>query len=237
MMTTATLRPFFSFFGSKWRIAPKYPTPMHDIIIEPFAGSAGYSLRHPYLQVRLYESDPTIASLWQYLIEVKESEILSLPMDISKGVDSLNICKDAKILIGFWLNKGVSHPCKTPSAWMRKPEYARQFWGEIIRHRIASQLARIRHWKVFNLSYEHAPNCSSVTWFIDPPYSGDAGRAYRHNVIDYNSLSAWCRSREGQIIVCENAGAEWLPFIPLMRAKAMSKVNGRNHSMEAIWMN
>jgi hypothetical protein len=41
-----TVRPFFSFFGSKWRVAPHYPAPERDLIIEPFAGSAGYSLRH-----------------------------------------------------------------------------------------------------------------------------------------------------------------------------------------------
>jgi hypothetical protein len=35
---TSRLRPFFSFYGGKWRIARHYPTPKYDIIIEPFAG-------------------------------------------------------------------------------------------------------------------------------------------------------------------------------------------------------
>jgi hypothetical protein len=33
------LRPFFGFYGGKWRDALKhYPPPEHDTIIEPFAG-------------------------------------------------------------------------------------------------------------------------------------------------------------------------------------------------------
>lgn len=40
------LRPFFSYFGGKWRDTPRLPAPKHPTIIEPFAGSAGYALRH-----------------------------------------------------------------------------------------------------------------------------------------------------------------------------------------------
>ena len=31
-------------------------------------------------------------------------------------------------------------------------------------------------------------------------------------LIDYNSLSEWCLSRKGEIIVCENSNADWVPF-------------------------
>lgn len=41
------LKPFFTYFGGKYRIAPRYPKPQYNTIIEPFAGSAGYSLRYP----------------------------------------------------------------------------------------------------------------------------------------------------------------------------------------------
>lgn len=40
------LRPFFTYFGAKWRAAPHYPPPTHPTVIEPFAGAAGYALRH-----------------------------------------------------------------------------------------------------------------------------------------------------------------------------------------------
>ncbi len=35
------LKPFFCYFGGKWRAAPHYPTPKHAEIVEPFAGAAG----------------------------------------------------------------------------------------------------------------------------------------------------------------------------------------------------
>ena len=39
MTTTAPLRPFFGFYGGKWRDSPRhYPPPAHTRIIEPFAG-------------------------------------------------------------------------------------------------------------------------------------------------------------------------------------------------------
>jgi hypothetical protein len=37
--------------------------------------------------------------------------------------------------------------------------------------------------------------------------------------LDYEALGAWCRSRPGQRIVCEQAGATWLPFRHLQGAK------------------
>ena len=69
------MRPFFSFFGSKWRVANYYPAPKHTIIIEPFAGSAGYSLRYPNHQVRLYDADPIICGVWDYLIHVSPEKV------------------------------------------------------------------------------------------------------------------------------------------------------------------
>jgi site-specific DNA-adenine methylase len=36
----SNLRPFFTFYGGKWRAAPFYDAPTHGHIVEPFAGSA-----------------------------------------------------------------------------------------------------------------------------------------------------------------------------------------------------
>ena len=53
-----TMRPFFGFYGGKWRDAPKhYPFPEHDTIVEPFAGSAGYSVRYSDRNVILGEKE------------------------------------------------------------------------------------------------------------------------------------------------------------------------------------
>ena len=74
------LRPFFSYYGSKWRLAPKYSKPKFDTIIEPFAGSASYSLLYPKRKVKLIDLDDNICILWEYLINVKEKEIRALPL-------------------------------------------------------------------------------------------------------------------------------------------------------------
>jgi hypothetical protein len=51
---TPRLRPFFGYYGGKWRDAVKhYPPPEHTRIVEPFAASAGYSLRYPDRKVIL----------------------------------------------------------------------------------------------------------------------------------------------------------------------------------------
>jgi hypothetical protein len=64
------VKPFFCFYGGKWRAA----TPIHTTIVEPFAGAAGYATRYPDCNIVLVERDPIIAGLWRYLVGVKSSE-------------------------------------------------------------------------------------------------------------------------------------------------------------------
>lgn len=82
--------------------------------------------------------------------------------------------------------------------------------------------------------YLTAPDVTA-TWFIDPPYKGEAGRLYRHHSIDYAALAGWCRSRRGQVIVCERQGASWLPFLPLTTVKATPGSRGKGTSAEVVW--
>ncbi|MFL6862652.1 MAG: hypothetical protein ACJ8DZ_06610, partial [Allosphingosinicella sp.] len=56
-----------------------YPAPRYNTIIEPFAGSAGYSLRYHERTVILYEIDPVVVAVWKYLIGVTPREILAIP--------------------------------------------------------------------------------------------------------------------------------------------------------------
>jgi site-specific DNA-adenine methylase len=229
------LRPFFSYYGSKWRDAIKhYPKPQYDIIVESFAGSAGFSLRYAAHNVILCEIDPILVEVWRYLIRVKAKEILSIP-DLAPGesVDDLNIPQEAKWLVGFWLNHGTASPRKSPSKWMRNGIRPGSFWGLRVRQTIASQVDSIRHWQVFNCSYADCPTPRMATWFIDPPYQ-IAGKHYRFGSrqIDYMTLAKWCRSRSGQVIVCENVGATWLPF----RRLADVKTTRAKRSEEAIWL-
>ena len=186
-----TLRPFFCFYGGKWRDTPRhYPAPRYDHIIEPFAGSAGYSLRYPDRQVTLYDLDPVIVGVWSYLLRVSVAEILALPdVPMDGTVEAVGGCQEARWLAGFWLNKGVSGPRSAPSAWMKQGHRPGAFWGPRVRQTIASQLEAIRHWKIVPGSYQDAPPLNA-TWFVDPPYQGAAGQHYRcgSKTIDYQHL-------------------------------------------------
>lgn len=196
----------------------------------------------------LVDRNPVIAGLWRWLTKVTPEEILALPLLIERGesVDALDISQPAKWLIGFWCNKGHATPCKTiTTTWGTK--YPEQFWHEQMRARVASQVERIRHWRVLDVSsYADIPN-EPATWFVDPPYTGirssrrrgggkiehrPVGDRYPFGAkgIDYAHLAAWCKERFGQVLVCENLGATWLPFEPFRLARGLSK-----DSPEAIW--
>jgi site-specific DNA-adenine methylase len=230
------IRPFFGYYGGKWRDALKhYPRPTFDTIVEPFAGSAGYSLRYHDRNVILCEIDPILVGVWKYLIRAKPREILSIPnIESGMSVDDLQVCQEARWLVGFWLNRGVASPRKSPSRWMRDGIRPGSFWGPRVRETIASQLQFIRHWKVYQSHYQKCPATSAATWFIDPPYQ-QAGRHYRFgsNEVNYKDLSLWCRSRFGQVIVCENAGADWLPFHEIGDVKT---TRSQRRSKEVLWI-
>lgn len=223
------LRPFFLYFGGKWRAAKRYPPPKHEIIVEPFAGSAGYSLRYPDQQVHLVDANETIAGIWDYLIHVSPEEILALK-DCAHVDDLGAVPQEARHLVGMWLKRGLTEPVLKRNGWSEQARYAHVFWGPQIRARIARQVPRIRHWRVRCGDYRAIGN-ASATWFVDPPYSGPPGRLYPKQVADYAELADWCRAREGQTIVCEQQGATWMPF------QTLYTVEGTNHkrTVEVVW--
>jgi site-specific DNA-adenine methylase len=217
MKMSKPLKPFFSYFGSKYRLSKKYPAPTKPVLIEPFAGSACYALHYPHKQVKLFDKYDVICSIWDYLINVSESELLSLPLiDFDKSVDDYNICQEAKYLIGYFLADGRGVPSKKHTSRsinkIRIKDDACERWTNAKKAQIANQLEYIRHWKIEQKSYEEIEN-EDATWFIDPPYQV-AGKKYKESSrnIDFDHLGTWCKQRQGEIIVCENAGATWLPF-------------------------
>jgi hypothetical protein len=184
-MTSTYLRPFWCYYGGKWRAAPRYPQPRHDTIIEPFAGAAGYATRHHDRKVILVEKDERLAALWHYLIRATAQDFLGLPDVPDDGtVDDIAASAEAKTLIGFWLNKGAAAPCKRPSAWMRSRIRPASYWGPEVRALLAAQAGKISHWQVLHGDYSLAPDVPG-TWFVDPPYM-QAGKLYRHSSRDIN---------------------------------------------------
>lgn len=219
----------------------RYPKPKYDTIIEPFAGSAGYSHRYYERQVILVEIDPTIASVWNYLIKATSDDIMSLPI-VPPGVSTrdLGLPEPERCLIGFWVARGRFIPGATLSSWARAswPDPPVYCWGPRCRERLANNVEKINHWQIIQGSYELAPFVEA-TWHIDPPYT-KAGKCYKFgsNKIDYRRLAEWCRSRPGQVHVCENKGADWLPFKYLYETLGSAKDgNKRKRSEEVIWTN
>ena len=230
------------YFGSKQRLAPKYPDPLHETVIEPFAGGAGYSLLHYRRNVKLYEKSPQVAAVWKFLIESGPGDILALPIvEPGEFVSEMGLSVGAEYLIRSWLDiytggttardRRTSWPLKT---WPDVPMY---FWGEKCRQRIADHVQYLDHWECELVDdYSDIPNCEA-TWFIDPPYQ-DQGNRYKYGSgdIDFESLGRWCRSRDGQVIVCENDGADWLPFVRHCEQTGVSYKNKKSkRSTEVIY--
>jgi hypothetical protein len=206
------LKAIFPYFGSKVRLAAKYSIPFHNTIIEPFAGSAGYSLRHFEKDVVLWEKYDVLYKAWDFYIKATKQDILDLPLiRFGTSIDEYEIPDGAKELISFWMVRGVSTPRKKMTSWAEK--YPDRFWGKHTRQVLANQTDLVSHWKIFSGCYSDIPQ-QTATWFIDPPYFKQ-GKNYKHSVVDYDHLSAWSKSRQGHVIVCEQEGAEWLDFQPL----------------------
>lgn len=218
----------FYYYGRKKKIVDYYPNPKNQKIIEPFAGSAAYSMKYWDLDIHINEKDPKIFELWRYLIEdCTDNDLYNLPI-LEQG-ESLNNEKYSYLkpaeqyLIGFYLNSGSAQPKRSPAKFNK--------WNEKTIKELVIDLKKIKHWKITNLDYMGLDNINA-TWFVDPPYSGSGGSYYRlsNKHIDFNYLSSWCKERIGQVIVCENNDADWLDFKPLVN------IQGQKHkTTEVMW--
>jgi len=216
----------FYYYGRKKKIIKYYPKPIHDFIIEPFAGAAAYAMEYYDKNVFLFEINPKISGAWEFLIKANSSDILQLPL--LKDNQSLNdpefnnLTDPEKYVIGLFLNPGSSTPKKSPGNYCA--------WTEEKRKELSEDVLKVKHWTIINGDYRKASDITA-TWFIDPPYF-NGGKYYQFHNINYQELANWCLSRKGQVIVCENEGADWLPFKPLIQLK------GQKYSkMEMIYTN
>jgi site-specific DNA-adenine methylase len=229
----------FSYYGGKSKIIIHYPKPIYDIIVEPFAGSACYSYNYG-LDKKVMPNDnyDVIYDIWRYLLQASEEDIKKLP-ELKRGDDirKFNLSKEEKLLLGFCVNNGASKPCNIVTEYADKTAYPKtdSRWRphttwQLTRKRILDKLPYIKKWEISNLNYLDLPNIEA-TWFIDPPYQF-GGKYYAKNNINYRELAEWCKSRKGQVIVCENSKANWLPFKPLI------ELQGQKHrTSEVIWQN
>ncbi len=216
----------FSYYGAKTKIVNKYPEPLHETIIEPFAGSARYALKYWDRRIILIEKYEPLYKVWVYLRSASKEDILNLP-DVPPSSELIkidgfsNLRQEEKWLIGLCSNRGSNAPKNFSGSFCS--------WSKD-KIRISQNLHKIRHWDIFHGDYKLYANMKA-TWFVDPPYQ-NMGKLYKENKIDYQELGTYCRERLGQVMVCENEGADWLPF------EKLTEITGqRKKSVEVVWYN
>jgi len=219
----------WSYFGSKSKIVGYYPPPKQVRIIEPFCGSARYSLKYWENDICLFDKYDVVIGLWKWLQQCSPQDILGLPV-LTKGDKVSNypqLTKDEKTLLGFLVQGAQGKPANSVGT-LDGIDVEKDL------KRIAKNLFKIKHWKIELGSYEQIKN-ENATWFIDPPYQFGGQHQYKHSNkhIDFVKLSGWCKSRTGQVIVCENTKADWMNFKPMVKHSGANNTN----TTEAIWSN
>src|SRR3990167_9750884 len=105
----------FSYYGSKSKIVDCYPKPKHRKIIEPFAGSARYSLKYFDREVLLVDKYEVIVRIWKYLQQCSVGDIKKLPEPtVGQKINRDDFdCIEQAWLMGFLVQQGVSSPMLT----------------------------------------------------------------------------------------------------------------------------
>lgn len=217
----------FSYYGSKSKIVDYYPPPKHKRIIEPFAGSARYSLKYWQNDVLIMDKNENLIKVWKWLQQCTKADILKFPR-LEKGMDirTMELSDIERIFMSYLVASG--RPSNIVTKFMDFSNGRENTFKNI-----ANNLDKIRHWEIIQGSYDELEN-ETATWFIDPPYMF-GGEHYKESnkSIDFVKLAEWCKSRNGQTIVCENMKADWLPFKPLTKIQGACQTN----TTEAIWSN
>lgn len=217
----------FNYYGSKSKLVNFYPPPKHQKIIEPFAGSARYSLKYWQKDVFILDKNEKVINTWKWLQQCSKNDILKLPK-LTKGLDirTIDLSDNERTFLSFLVASG--RPSYIVTQFM---DY--DHGNQNVYKKIADKLDCIRHWEIKHGGYDEIKNIEA-TWFIDPPYMyGGEHYAESNKAINFKILADWCKTRNGQTIVCENTKADWLDFKPLKKIQGACQTN----TVEAIWSN
>lgn len=221
----------FYFYGSKKALARRYDAPVFPLVVEPFAGAAAYTIHHLLSVDRalLVEKDPRVVELWRRLLAMEPEAVLSLKVPVAgeETADFLHMTAAASNAIGHSRRMTVTE---------RMPDKIKAMRENVARV-VRQAAAKV---ELVCGDYRDAPDVEA-TWFVDPPYQPTRGDGWSQGLgyapgcssreIDYAELGEWCRSRRGQVIVCEQEGADWLPFRPLWASRDSVAVGRR----EVVW--
>lgn len=208
----------FDYYGSKNILARYYQRPRYPLIVEPFAGSASYSVWHLARNMKLHallmDKDVRVCAAWRWLKE-----------QTPESIRALRTPKEGEVTSNFFemttSASTASLNCKKMTVSARMARRIPRMWAKI-----SGLLWILPRIEVRWCSYEECEDLEA-TWFIDPPYqqtgSGLHGNGYgkdcRAKDLDFARLGEWCLGRKGQVIVTEKEGADWLPFKPIRYAK------------------
>ena len=230
----------FYYYGAKRMFAKQWGRPSRPLIIEPFAGSASYSMYWLNVvdEIRLIEKDPRVVALWRRLLAMEKEEVLALkPPEPGVYTDDF-----------LWMTAATSNAIAQLQR-LKMPERVPRVAEGMLRQ-IARQLPQAKKKvTIIQGDYTQAGD-DDATWFIDPPYQVNGngsektafpqGMGYSRKAhctsadLDFEALADWCRSRRGQVMVCEQLGATWLPFHPVKPESR--EVGWRNNNAAAAGM-
>jgi hypothetical protein len=228
----------FSYYGGKSKIINCYPPPKYELIIEPFAGAAAYGWRWHEHQVWVNELDARVYAIWEFLLRSDALEMVRkyVPVTIKAGTKVDGILPHGIPLGLFELVRSQANMgTQGGRSLISQVTWIGAHGWKHVRPKMEEIIPNIQHWTATNLDYAALPNLEA-TWFIDPPYSNPHGMRYRQADINYKQLAQWCRSRKGQVIVCENLGAKWLPFKELAHGRIGLRTKYHHvDAQEVLW--
>lgn len=233
------IHPLFKWFGTKWSASKRksYPPPDGRDIYEPFAGCAGYSLIYCESQVTIWESNPLLLDLWDWIIHhATEALVREIPINLPFGIDirTLGLTRGQELLLKHWQRTNNYGNCWTVSPWGNKPGQ----WTENTRVRVSEEIQAVKHWRLTPVDY-----CDVGLYFIDPPYQYN----YDYGVKDfsYEALKSWVSivPSGSRIIACEavcpktGKVPDYFPFVPShSQVTSRRKKEENHHSKELIWV-
>jgi ATPase family protein associated with various cellular activities (AAA)/sliding-clamp-loader large subunit len=210
----------FPYHGSKGTRAHVYSHPRHDLIIESFAGAASYAFRHWHLSIWINDADPRTYALWCFLTSLEALEVIERywPSRVAAGQRVSELVDVTMLPAGFVeLLRAYANPGTQGTRGVHDviTTFGAARWSHV-KSWMRVVVSRVRRWHVTNLSYQSLPNLPA-TWFVDAPFSDHTGNRYRQpgSNINFAELREWCIDRQGQLICCEHASADWLNFKPL----------------------
>jgi hypothetical protein len=214
------------YFGGKSKIAHLYSEPACKTLVEPFCGAAAYSLRYSEHDVWLNDVNPDVVGMWMFLTSPDALRIVKdrVPFLVKAGQTLRSITRpdDPRGLVTLMRMQSAQIGSGGKGRRTRISPFAAEVGWPRFRQRLEYWIPRVAHWKVTGLDYIDMANIKA-TWFVDAPYNNAAGRYYANDAkpIDFTRLARWVYSRQGQVIVCENIGADWLPFRRLTREEVV----------------